>query len=122
MPSHSAPHVTGQRWCSPVNWMGAFPLVTPVAGLFTNAKKSFARGTEEELKAREEREKKESQEFFRRQVDGDGRNTPRARDVEDHLPTKKQLNEELPSAAELEKALKEGMMDMFTMKPDKDEE
>ncbi|KPA74964.1 hypothetical protein ABB37_08932 [Leptomonas pyrrhocoris] len=97
-------------------------LVAQQAGLFTNAKKSFARGTEEELKARGEAELKTSQEFLRRPVDDDGRNAPRARDVETQLPSLKQLNEELPSAAELEKALKEGKMEAFAMKPEKDEE
>lgn len=98
------------------------PLFTQKAYLFTNAKKSFARGTEEELRAREEAEKKASYEFLARKVDGDGRNAPCARDVESQLPTKKQLNEELPSAAELEKALKEGKIDMFVTKPEKDDD
>ncbi|KPI84976.1 hypothetical protein ABL78_5967 [Leptomonas seymouri] len=101
---------------------GAASSAAQKAGLFTNARRSFAGGTEEELAARTEEERKRSQAFLKRPVDGEGRNAPRARDVEDHLPTKKQLNEELPSAAELEKALREGNMDVYTTKLEGDEE
>lgn len=97
-------------------------LETQKACLFTNAKKSYARGTEEEQKAREEAAFKESRDFLKQQVDADGRNAPRSRDIENRLPSKKQLNEELPSTAELEKALREGKMDMYATKPEKDEE
>lgn len=96
-------------------------LTAQKACVFTNAKKSYARGTEAEQKAREEAAFKESQEFLRQPLEGDGHDAPRLRDLEGRLPSKKQLNEELPSAAEVEKAIKEGKMEMFT-KPEKDEE
>ncbi|CBZ23112.1 conserved hypothetical protein [Leishmania mexicana MHOM/GT/2001/U1103] len=98
------------------------PCCTPTAPLFTNAKKSYARGTEEEQKARQEAAAKEWRDFLDQPVDADGGNTPSPRQVESHLPSIKQLNEELPTAAELEKALREGRIDAYATQPDRDED
>ncbi|KAG5487953.1 hypothetical protein LSCM1_08268 [Leishmania martiniquensis] len=95
---------------------------TPMARLFTNAKRSYARGTEEEQQVRQEALSKEWRDLLSQPVDADGGNAPSARTVEDRLPTKKQLNDELPTAAELEKALREGKIDAYTMRPDEDED
>ncbi|KAG5512474.1 hypothetical protein GH5_08440 [Leishmania sp. Ghana 2012 LV757] len=98
------------------------PCCTSMALLFTDAKKSYARGTEEEQRARQEASAKEWRSFLNQPVDPDGGNAPTARSVEDRLPTKKQLNEELPTAMELEKALRDGTIDTYTMRPDEHEE
>ncbi|AIN95219.1 hypothetical protein LPMP_020390 [Leishmania panamensis] len=98
------------------------PCWTPTARFFTNAKKSYARGTEEEQQMRQEAAAREWRRFLAQPVDADGGNAPTARSVEDRLPTKKQLSEELPTMAELDKALREGRIDAYAMKLDKDEE
>ncbi|AYU75653.1 hypothetical protein conserved [Leishmania donovani] len=98
------------------------PCCTSTAPLFTNAKNSYARGTEEEQQARQEAAVKEWRDFLDQPVDADGGNAPSARHVEARLPTMKQLNEELPTAAELEKALREGKIDAYATQPDRDED
>ncbi|GET85486.1 hypothetical protein, conserved [Leishmania tarentolae] len=95
---------------------------TRTAPLFTNAKKSYARGTDEEKKARQEAAMKEWHDFLDQPVEADGSNVPTARDVEVRLPTMKQLNEELPTAVELEKALCEGKIDTYVTQLDRDAE